>query len=440
MRTSIITSAALCIILFGACSQAQARRADVVTVDGIINPAVAEFIAASISRSAAEGAECLIIRMDTPGGLDLSMRSIIKEMMGAGIPVIVYVSPAGARAASAGALITMAADVAAMAPGTNIGAAHPVSLGGGKMEDEMASKVENDAAAYAESIAAKRNRNKEWAVKAVRESVSIPENEALKIKVIDLIAADLDDLLRQLDGRKITTAAGVTILETEGIEVNEIEMGLREKVLDTLSNPNIAYILMMVGLLGLYFELSNPGAIFPGIIGGISLILAFFAFQTLPVNYAGILLIILALILFILEIKVTSFGMLTVGGVISLTLGSLMLFDSSAAPFARLSLEVLIPVVSITSACCIAIVYLAVRAYRRKPATGSEGIVGEIGISKSAIDPEGKVFVHGEYWNALSDEVIPAGTAVKVVEVKGNALKVSRAEPTTAGRFRKEEV
>jgi membrane-bound serine protease (ClpP class) len=427
MRTAIITAVAMCALLLGAFSQAQARRADVVTVDGIINPAVAEFLAASISRSAAEGAECLIIRMDTPGGLDLSMRSIIKEMMGAGIPVIVYVSPAGARAASAGALITMAADIAAMAPGTNIGAAHPVSLGGGKMEDEMASKVENDAAAYAESIAAKRNRNKEWAVKAVRESVSITENEALKIKVIDLIAADLEDLLRQLDGRKITTAAGITILETEGIEVHEIEMGLREKVLDTLSNPNIAYILMMVGLLGLYFELSNPGAIFPGIIGGISLILAFFAFQTLPVNYAGILLIILALILFILEIKVTSFGMLTVGGVISLTLGSLMLFDTGAAPFARLSFEVLIPVVSITAACCIAIVYLAIRAYRRKPATGREGIVGEVGIAKSAIDPEGKVFVHGEYWDALSDESIPQGTAVKVVEVRDSKLKVTRA-------------
>jgi len=440
MKTAIITAAVMCTLLLGSFSQAQARRADVVTVDGIINPAVAEFLAASISRSAAEGAECLIIRMDTPGGLDLSMRSIIKEMMGAGIPVIVYVSPAGAREASPGALIPMAADIAAMAPGTNIGAAHPVSLGGGKMEDEMASKVENDAAAYAESIAAKRNRNKEWAVKAVRESVSITENEALKIKVIDLIAADLEDLLRQLDGRKITTAAGVTILETEGIEVHEIEMGLREKVLDTLSNPNIAYILMMVGLLGLYFELSNPGAIFPGIIGGISLILAFFAFQTLPVNYAGILLIILALILFILEIKVTSFGMLTVGGVISLTLGSLMLFDTGAAPFARLSFEVLIPVVSITSACCIAIVYLAIRAYRRKPATGREGIVGEVGTAKSAIDPEGKVFVHGEYWNALSDESIPEGTAVKVVEVKGSTLKVIRAEPTTAGRFRKEEV
>jgi membrane-bound serine protease (ClpP class) len=440
MRTAIITAAALCALLLGVLSQAQARRADVITIDGIINPAVAEFIAATISRSAAEGAQCLIIRMDTPGGLDLSMRSIIKEMMGADIPVIVYVSPAGARAASAGALITMAADIAAMAPGTNIGAAHPVSLGGGKMEDEMASKVENDAAAYAESIAAKRNRNKEWAVKAVRESVSITENEALKIKVIDLIASDLEDLLRQLDGRKITTAAGVSILETEGIEVNEIEMGLREKVLDTLSNPNIAYILMMVGLLGLYFELSNPGAIFPGIIGGISLILAFFAFQTLPVNYAGILLIILALILFILEIKVTSFGMLTVGGVISLLLGSLMLFDSGAAPFVRLSYQVIIPVVGVTSACCIITVYLAVQAYRRKPATGREGIVGEVGTAKSAIDPEGKVFVHGEYWNALSDEAIPAGTAVKVVEVKGSSLKVCRAEPTTAGRFRKEEI
>ncbi len=440
MKKTVFAAAALCALLLGPFGQAQARRADVITVDGIINPAVAEFIASTIARSAAEGAECLIIRMDTPGGLDLSMRSIIKEMMGAGIPVIVYVSPAGARAASAGALITMAADIAAMAPGTNIGAAHPVSLGGGKMEDEMASKVENDAAAYAESIAAKRNRNKEWAVQAVRESVSITENQALKIKVIDLIAFDLQDLLRQLDGRKITTAAGVTILETKGIEINEIEMGLREKVLDTLSNPNIAYILMMVGLLGLYFELSNPGAIFPGIIGGISLILAFFAFQTLPVNYAGILLIILALILFILEIKVTSFGMLTVGGVISLTLGSLMLFDPQTAPFARISFEIIIPVVAVTAACCIITVYLAVKAYRRKPATGREGIVGEVGIAKSAIDPEGKVFVHGEYWDALSDEPIPQGSAVKVVSVGSIKLKVTRAEPSPTNRCKKEEI
>jgi len=425
MKASV--TAVLCILVLAAFSPAQARRADVVTIDGIINPAVAEFITKAVSRASAEDAECLIIRMDTPGGLDLSMRSIIKEMMSADMPVVVYVSPAGARAASAGALITMAADIAAMAPGTNIGAAHPVSLGGGKMEDEMASKVENDAAAYAESIAAKRNRNKEWAIKAVRESVSITENEALKLKVIDLIAADLDDLLRQIDGRKITTAAGVKILETENIEINDIEMGLREKVLDTLSNPNIAYILMMVGLLGLYFELSNPGAIFPGIIGGISLILAFFAFQTLPVNYAGILLIILARILFILEIKVTSFGMLTVGGIISLTLGSLMLFDSSAAPFVRLSFEVVIPVVAITTVCCILTVYLAVKAYRSKPTTGKEGLTGEIGVSRTAINPEGKVYVHGEYWDARSDEAIPEGTAVKVIEVKNSRLKVMKA-------------
>ena len=427
MRRAVITAALFCALLIAGLGQAHAKRADVVTIDGIINPAVAEFIARTISRSAAEGAECLIIRMDTPGGLDLSMRSIIKEMMSASIPVIVYVGPAGARAASAGALITMAADIAAMTPGTNIGAAHPVSLGGGTMEDDMAAKVENDAAAYAESIATKRNRNKEWAIKAVRESVSIAEKEALAIKVIDLIASDLDDLLRQLDGRKITTAAGVKIIETANIEVNEIEMGLREKVLDTLSNPNIAYILMIVGLLGLYFELSNPGAIFPGIIGGISLILAFFAFQTLPVNYAGILLIILALILFILEIKVTSFGMLTVGGVISLTLGSLMLFDSRAAPFARVSYDVLIPVVLITSVCCVLIVYLAIRAYSRKPTTGREGLTGEIGISKSAIDPEGKVYVHGEYWDASSDEAIPEGTPVKVVGVKDSKLTVRKA-------------
>ena len=427
MRRAVITAAFFCALLIAGLGQAHAKRADVVTIDGIINPAVAEFIARTLSRSAAEGAECLIIRMDTPGGLDLSMRSIIKEMMSAGIPVIVYVGPAGARAASAGALITLAADIAAMAPGTNIGAAHPVSLGGGTMEDDMAAKVENDAAAYAESIATKRNRNKEWAIKAVRESVSITENEALKLKVIDIIASDLDDLLRQIDGRKITTTAGVKIIETANIEVNEIEMGLREKVLDTLSNPNIAYILMIVGLLGLYFELSNPGAIFPGIIGGISLILAFFAFQTLPVNYAGILLIILALILFILEIKVTSFGMLTVGGVISLTLGSLMLFDSRTAPFARVSYDVLIPVVLITSVCCVLIVYLAIRAFSRKPTTGREGLTGEIGISKSAIDPEGKVYVHGEYWDASSDEAIPEGTPVKVVEVKDSKLKVRKA-------------
>jgi membrane-bound serine protease (ClpP class) len=347
-------------------------------------------------------------------------------MMNADIPVVVYVSPSGSRAASAGAIITLAAHLAAMAPGTNIGAAHPVALGGGKMEDEMAAKVENDAAAYVESIATKRNRNKEWAIKAVRESVSITEKEALKIKVIDLIASDLTDLLTQIDGHKVSTALGDKTLFTKNAATTRIEMGLREKILDTLSNPNIAYILMMAGLLGLYFELSNPGAIFPGIVGGISLILAFFAFQTLPVNYAGILLILLAVILFILEIKVTSFGMLSVGGIIALFLGSLMLFDSPA-PFLRVSLDTIIPVVAVTSGLLILAISLAIKAQRRKPTTGKEGLLGEIGVAKSTIDPQGKVFIHGEYWDATSDEPIPEGTRVKAIEVNNIVIKVKKA-------------
>jgi membrane-bound serine protease (ClpP class) len=425
MRTKIVFFFFIYSLLLPYYASSQSKHADVVIIDGVINPVVTGFITKAIKRSVSEGAECLIIQMDTPGGLDLSMRSIIKEMMNADIPIIVYVGPSGARAASAGAIITLAADIAAMAPGTNIGAAHPVALGGGKMDDEMAAKVVNDAAAYVESIATKRNRNKEWAIKAVRESVSITEKEALKINVIDLIASDLNDLFAQIDGREIKTAAGVKKLATKNIAFNHIEMGTRERILDTLSNPNIAYILMMVGLLGIYFELSNPGAIFPGVIGGISLILAFFSFQTLPINYAGILLIIMALVLFILEIKVTSFGMLSIGGIISLTLGSLMLFDSPV-PFLRVSLDVIIPVVTTTSACFILVVYLAIKAHRRKPTTGREGLVGEKGIVKSKIDPQGKVFVHGEYWDAVSDEIIPEGTKVKVIEVKDIEIKVKK--------------
>lgn len=426
MKTKIASFFILSLLFLPCIASPQSKHAEVITIDGVINPVVVEFISKAIRRAETEGAECLVIQMDTPGGLDLSMRSIIKEMMSADIPIIVYVSPGGARAASAGAIITLAADIAAMTPGTNIGAAHPVSLGGGKMGEHMAEKIENDAAAYVESIATKRNRNKEWAIKAVRESVSITEIEALKINVIDLIATDLDDLLSQIDGREIKTAAGVKKLATKNIMVSHSEMGMREKILDTLSNPNIAYILMMLGFLGLYFELSNPGAIFPGVIGGISLILAFFAFQTLPINYAGVLLILLALILFILEFKVTSFGMLSVGGIISLTLGSLMLFDSSV-PFLRVSFDIIIPVVTVTSAFFILAVFLAIKAHRRKPTTGREGLLGTTGIVKSKIDPQGKVFIHGEYWDATSDEMIPEETRVEVIEVKHIGIKVKKA-------------
>ena len=287
-------------------AEAQEKHAAVIKINDVITPAIADFISRSIEQATKEKAACLIIQMDTPGGLDLSMRDIIKDIMNAEIPVIVYVGPSGARAASAGAIITIAADIAAMAPSTNIGAAHPVAVGGGKMDRTMAEKVVNDAVAYVKSIAQKKGRNVDWAVRAVRDSVSIPETEALKLKVIDLIAKDLNELLEKIDGKTVEKPKGAIKLATKGLKIQEVEMGFRQRFLAALSNPNIAYILMMIGLVGLYFELAHPGAIFPGVIGGISLILAFFAFRTLPVNYAGVLLIILGVFLFIAEIKIAS--------------------------------------------------------------------------------------------------------------------------------------
>ncbi len=400
---------------------------NVMRVEGVINPVIAEFIIGGIRRSEVDKAECLIIQLDTPGGLDLSMRSIIKRMMGASIPVVVYVAPSGARAASAGTFITLASHIAAMAPGTNIGAAHPVSMGGGKMDKEMMRKVENDAAAYIESIAKKRGRNEDWAVKAVRESVSITEEEALKLGVIDLIAEDLDDLIRKLDGKRVKIDGKERILHTRGLRINYINMSLRQEILKAISDPNIAYILMMLGFYGLFFELSNPGAIFPGVIGGICLILAFYAFQALPVNYAGIILIILGIILLIAEIKVISHGLLALGGLISMALGSLMLFESQA-PYLRISIPVLGITLFITSLLFILAIYLVIKAYRSKPVIGSEGLIGEVGIAKSRIAPEGKVFIFGELWNAYSDEVIEKGEKVKIVEVNNLKLKVRKEE------------
>ena len=407
------------------CAAAEKRIVDVITVDGIINPGIADYVTTSIERAERDKAQCLVIQLDTPGGLDLSMRSIIKEIMNSTVPVVVFVTPSGARAASAGVFITIASHIAAMSPGTNIGAAHPVTIGGEKVGKEMAEKMTNDAAAYIESIALKRNRNAEWAVKAVRKSVSIPEQEALKLKVIDLIAPNLEKLLNEIDGRTVATADGPKVLRTRNAKVNLVTMGLRNRILDTISNPNIAYILMMVGLVGLYFELSNPGAVLPGVIGGISLILAFFAFQTLPVNYAGILLILLAIIFFIAEIKVQSFGLLAVGGIISLLLGSMMLFESPNAEL-RLSWTVLIPTVILVSIFFLATAGLAIRAYRRKPATGKEGIIGMEGTAETNISPEGKVFVHRETWNARSEEAVTKGERVIVLDVTGLTLTVRK--------------
>jgi membrane-bound serine protease (ClpP class) len=349
---------------------------------------------------------------------------MVKAMLASKRPVIVHVSPSGARAASAGVMITLAADIAAMAPGTNIGAAHPVNLGQKKMEDTMAEKVVNDMVAYTKSIAEKKGRNAQWAEQAVRESVSVTEKEALELNVIDLVAEDLDDLLEKIHGR---TIEGKGTLHTKGVGRVILTESIRDKILKTLSDPNIAYLLMMIGLAGLYFEFSHPGAIFPGVIGAMCLILAFFAFQTLPVNYAGILLIALAIVLFILEMKITSYGLLSLGGIVALFLGSIMLFEGTA-PEMRLSWRVLVPTVGLVSGFFIVIAGLVFRSQMSKPMTGERGLIGEIGVAKSSLDPEGKVFVHGEIWNAVATETIEVGTKVRVVAVDRLVVTVEKVE------------
>lgn len=397
-------------------------QVNVITVEGVINPVVAEFIENSIDKATKDRAEVLVIELDTPGGLDTSMRSIIKKMVSSDIPIVVYVYPSGGRAASAGAFITIAAHIAAMTPGTNIGAAHPVGMGG-KMDKTMVEKVENDAVAYIKSLAEKRKRNPKWAEDAVRKSASITEKEALALKVIDLVASDLNSLLSGINGMKVDTPLGEKTLKTTDAKVVRKEIGIRYKILKILSDPNIAYILMILGFYGLFFELTNPGAILPGVVGALCLILAFYSFQVLPVNYAGLLLIILAIILFILEVKIASYGMLTIGGIISMVIGSLMLFESPG-PFLKLSLTVVLPVAILTAIFFTLTFSLAFKAYKRKPVTGSEGLVGMEGVAKTKIHKNGTVFVHGELWRAWSEEPIKEGASIIVETVEGLKLKV----------------
>ena len=393
------------------------------TVDGIVNPVMSEFITKGIQDAVKDNAEAVVIQLDTPGGLDLSMRDIVKAILSADVPIIVYVAPAGSRAASAGVFITYAAHIAAMAPGTNIGSAHPVAMGGEKMDETMMKKVENDAVAYIKGIATKRRRNAEWAEKAVRQSINVPAEEALKLKVIDLIAQDKKALFEAIDGRKVEIISGEKILKTAKAEIKDIEMGLRHRILNAITNPNVAYILMMIGLIGLYFELSNPGLILPGVVGAICLVLAFYAFQTLSVNYAGLLLIGLAALFFIAEIKVMSYGLLTVAGIIALTLGSLMLFESPL-PFMQVSLWVVLPMVISITVIFLGAMYYGLKIRHKKPISGAEGLLDETGAANTDIGKEGKVFIDGEYWDAWSDEPIKAGEKVKVLEVSGLRLKV----------------
>ncbi|NTV32984.1 MAG: nodulation protein NfeD [Deltaproteobacteria bacterium] len=394
----------------------------IIELEGPINPGAAAFLTRGLEDAEKQGVELIIIRLDTPGGLVPSMRTMVKGIMNSAVPVVVYVSPKGAGAASAGVMITVSAHVAAMAPGTNIGAAHPVGAGGKDIDKDMSEKVVNDMASYGRGIAQDKGKNADWVEKAIRESVSITAEEALEKKVIDLVAGDVDELLKLLDGREVELKQGKVTLKTKGLAKTTYEPGFRDAVLRIISDPNIAYILMMIGLAGLYFELSHPGAIFPGVIGAISLILAFYSFQTLPVNYAGLLLIALAVIFFIAEIKVASYGILSLGGIVSLTLGSIMLFEDVGV-----SLRLMAPTIVLIGGFFVIVSTLAFRAYRAKPQSGVEGLIGEVGVVQKPIDPEGLVFVHGEYWRAVSSEKLEPGEMVAVEEVTGLLLKVKKA-------------
>jgi membrane-bound serine protease (ClpP class) len=401
-----------------------------ITIDAPIHPVTSEYIRNAIDKAEDDNASLIIMVLNTPGGLDSSMREIIERILSSDVPIAAYVSPNGARAASAGFFISIACDLFVMAPGTNTGAAHPVgvSITGQQMDETMADKITNDAVSYIKSIAEKRERNAKMAEDAVRESSSYTETEALDGNLIDLIAQDVTDIIDFFDGKTIKRFDGEEhLLELRGEQVVELPMSARQKFLLTISNPNLAYILLMLGLLGLYFEFSNPGAILPGVLGGISLLLAIFSFQILPINYVGLILILLAIGLFILEIKVQSYGILSAGGIIAMVIGSIMLIDAPI-PELRPSLKFIIPVAVGLSLIFLFLIFIAVRALANRVHTGKEGLIGEIGVAQSDLAPGGKVFVHGELWNAEADQEISKGEEVQVVEVLKNLkIRVTKA-------------
>jgi membrane-bound serine protease (ClpP class) len=391
---------------------------------GIFSGAVG-YISNALKEAEERHFSLIIIRLDTPGGGVPQMKDIVKLILNSPIPVVVYVSPSGAGAASAGVFITIAAHIAAMAPGTNIGAAHPVTVGGKDIEKtvgkDMSEKALNDLLSFARGITKQRNKNWEWVEKAILESVSITAEEALKNNVIDVIAKDLDELLEKIDGKEVDLPTGKVKINTEKLKKVFYEPKFKDKILNILSHPEIIALLFLIGIAGIYFEISHPGVIFPGVIGAISLILALYASQALPVNYAGFLLMLLGVILFIAELKVTSYGILSIGGLVSFTLGSIIMFRGiGVSYFFIISSSVVIGLFFIFVA------GLAFRAYRTKPKGGSEGLIGEMGKVSEDIDPEGRVFVHGEYWNALADEKIETGEKVEVIGMEGLVLKVKK--------------
>ena len=418
------------LLLFGillADNTGQKTNVTLITYDGAITPACSDFIKLGIESAEKNKSECLIVKLNTPGGLLKSTRVIVSDILESKIPVVVYVSPGGAQAASAGVFITMAAHIAAMSPGTNIGAAHPVSMQG-EQDSIMSEKATNDAAAFIRSISEKRNRNIKWAEDAVRKSLSLSETEALKQNVVDLISPNIEDLLKKINGREIETVIGKKVLNTLDAKINEVEMTLSLKLLTILSDPNIAYILFMIGLYGLLFEIFNPGVIFPGVIGGICIILAFYSMHTLPINYAGLALIVFAIILFVLEIKVVSHGILSIGGVISLIIGSIMLINvESGLEVVKISWEVIALFVILTVLFFAFAITLGIQAQKRKPTTGAEGLIKQTAEAITNLNPEGEVKVHGEIWNAESIEgKIEANSRVEIVQVKNLKLIVKK--------------
>lgn len=403
---------------------ADTPKVAVLDVEGVINPVVAGYVERGIELAEEMDAVACIIQMDTPGGLDSSMRDIVQNIMEADVPVVVYI-PTGARAASAGAFITLSAHVAAMAPGTAIGAAHPVALGEDGMDETMEQKVVNDAVAYIRDIAEANGRNASWAEEAVRESRSSSSSEALELGVIDIVANDLDDLIARLDGREVTLSSGETVaIQTGGAEIERLDMGALERFLLAITDPNIAYILLSIGMLGITLELFNPGTIFPGVIGGICLLLAFYSLGVLPVNYAGLLLVLLGFGLFIAEVFTTTNGLLSAGGIASFVVGSVILMSN---PMFDINRGLIVGVALAFAAFFVFVIASIVRTNRRKQQTGREAMIGMVAVARSTLDPTGTVFVHGERWEATLDEgKAEEGEEVIITGIEGLHLTVTR--------------
>ena len=431
-RILLILIVLLLAVSIAARAQTGSSRIDVLTVKGTINPVLTDYISRGIEQAEETGASAVIIQMDTPGGLDTAMRDIIQSIINARVPVVVYVSPAGARAASAGAYITLSAHVAVMAPNTAIGAATPVAMGGdgeAQMSEEMKHKIINDAIAYIKDLASRQGRNAEWAEKAVRDGISATSQEALDLNVVDMVVSDIDTLITQLDGRTVTLIDGREVtLNTQGATINYVDMKLVEDFLYAIADPNIAYLLLSLAMLGIMVEIFNPGLIFPGVVGAISLLLAFFSLGVLPVNWAGVLLIALAFGLFVGEVLTTTFGLFTAGGVVSLVIGSLILFKG-ASPLFRVDPWLIAAVTIVIASVFAFVINRAIRAHRKQAATGREELLGKRAVVKEALDPEGTVFYKGERWAAISEkDRIEAGEEVIITVVDGLTLHVVRKE------------